>query len=128
VTRDREHQRYAHEASATFVVAGGPQVGKTVNVSRGGLCAALARPLAVGTDLDVELVLVFEDDARSDALRLPVRVVWCTPVDDLHQVGLAFRGLSTEQTEYLGTFLRFLDDGAREPRADKNAQIDDRFG
>jgi hypothetical protein len=126
VIRDREHRRYAHEASATFVVAGRPHVGKTVNVSRGGLCAALAAPLPVGTDLDVELVLVFEDDARSDALRLPVRVVWCTPVDDQHQLGLAFRGLTTEQAEYLATFLRFLDDGKRE-RTNKDAPIDDRF-
>jgi hypothetical protein len=124
---DREHPRYAHEASVTLRGPTWSIEGRTRNVSRGGLCATLADPVAVGTDLDVDLALVFEDDAKSDALRLPARAVWCTSVDDAHQVGLAFRPLSAEASEYLTLFLRYLD-GAKVEKANRSVpEIDDRF-
>src|SRR5262249_5951859 len=94
--KEREHRRYAHEAAVTCHVAGKRFEGRTRNVSRGGLCADLADKIALGTDLMVDLKLVFEDEAQSDALRLPARVVWCTTVDATHQIGLVFRPLSAE--------------------------------
>lgn len=100
--------------------------GRTRNVSRGGLCAELAEPLPVGSDLDVEMVLVFEDDVRSEALRLPGRVVWCTTVDDSNQVGIAFRPLDAQRLRFLTLFLSYLDDARLERRA-RNDNIDDRF-
>jgi hypothetical protein len=106
---------------------GGKQLaGRTRNVSRGGLCADLADPIALGTDLQVDLVLVFESDAQSEPLRLPARVVWCTTVDDGHQIGLAFRPLTAEALEHLTMFLRFLDDSRAEP-APAADSVDDRF-
>ena len=101
--------------------------GRTRNVSRGGLCATLADPVPVGADLDVDLVLVFEDEAQSEALRLPARTVWCTSVDDAHQVGVAFRPLSAEASEYLTMFLRYLDDSRVEKVNRPIPEIDDRF-
>jgi hypothetical protein len=44
----------------------------------------------------------------SEILPLPARIVWSTPLDDGHQVGLAFRPLTPEQTKYLDLFLRYL--------------------
>jgi hypothetical protein len=124
--KEREHRRYAHEAAVTCQVADKRFEGRTRNVSRGGLCADLADKIAIGTDLMVDLKLVFEDEAQSDALRLPALVVWCTTVDDTHQIGLAFRLLSAEIAQHLDTFLRYLDD-ARTEKSPRAANVDDRF-
>ncbi|HUJ62213.1 MAG TPA: PilZ domain-containing protein [Kofleriaceae bacterium] len=123
---EREHPRYAHEAAVKLILGKRTVEGRTRNVSRGGLCAELAEPLPVGSDLDVEMVLVFEDDVRSEALRLPGRVVWCTTVDDSNQVGIAFRPLDAQRLRFLTLFLSYLDDARLERRA-RNDNIDDRF-
>lgn len=129
VTRaEREHPRYAHEAAVTLRVGAAAHQGRTTNVSRGGLCADLAAAIPIGTDIEVELRLVFEDDAQSEPLRLAARVVWCTLVDDGHQIGVAFRPLTAERAQYLTMFLRFLDDGAPAETLPKHERsVDDQF-
>ncbi len=123
----REHPRYAHEAALTFRVADQPALsGRTRNLSRGGLCAELADPLPVGADVDVTVVLMFEDDMQSEALALPGRIVWCTPVDDAFQVGIAFRPVDSERAEYLAMFLGYLE-AARADRPAREPSVDDRF-
>lgn len=107
--------------------------GRTQNVSRGGLCADLTEPIAVGTELEVEIQLVFDSGGRevhSESLRLAARVAWCTTVDEAHQVGLMFLPVDAELTKHLTTFLRHLDDGTAEPLSPARGQasIDDRFG
>jgi PilZ domain len=123
---ERAHPRYAHEAAVTFFVGTARYEGRTKNLSRGGLCADLAQPIPNGTDVDVGISLVFSDDQQSEQLRLPARVAWCTPVDEGHQVGIAFRPLDATRTEYLGLFLRYLDDRKTE-KSPRNEDIDDRF-
>ena len=124
--QDREFPRYAHEAAVTFRVGGTRLEGRTRNVSRGGLCATLVEPLAIGDDVEVELVLVFDDELQSDALRLPARVVWCTPLDEAHQVGVVFRALDVRRVEQIQLFLSYLRD--RRDDAPKPAtSVDDRF-
>jgi hypothetical protein len=123
---EREHQRFAHEAEVTFQFGKRKIQGRTNNVSRGGLSANLADAIPMGVDVDVELVLVFDDEMQSDALRLPGRVVWCTQLDDAHQIGLSFRPLSAAQTESLNLFLSFLDSAKVEPKP-RNQSVDDRF-
>jgi hypothetical protein len=125
VTRDREHPRYAHEAEITFRVGTASHEGRTRNVSRGGVCAELADAIPVGVDLEIVLVLVF-DNGESEPLRLPARIVWCTTVDEAYQVGLVFRPLGPELTRQLTLFLRYLDDNRSEPLA-AQATLDDRF-
>jgi hypothetical protein len=122
----REHPRYALDASVTFYVGPRTHEGRTKNLSRGGLCADLAEPIPAGIDIDVGIVLVFSDDVQSEALRLPARVAWCTSVDEGHQVGIAFRPLDAEQAEYLAVFLRYLDDQRTEKRP-RDQSVDDRF-
>jgi len=122
----REHPRYAHEASVTFHVGVKEYLGRTKNVSRGGLCADLADPIPTGIDVDVSISLVFSDDVHSEALRLPARVAWCTDVDDAHQVGIAFRPLDSERTEYLAVLLRYLGD-QRAEKSPRGLSVDDRF-
>jgi hypothetical protein len=123
---EREHQRFAHEAEITLQLGKKKIQGRTNNVSRGGLCANLADAVPMGVDVEVDIVLVFDDEMQSEALRLPGRIVWCTPLDEAHQVGLVFRPLDAKRTEYLALFLGYLDNSKTE-KAPRNQSIDDRF-
>ena len=126
---EREHPRYAHEAAITVHAGGKALEGRTTNVSRGGLCADLAGAVAIGTEVEVDMQLVFDDDAKSDALRISSHVVWCTTVDDGYQIGLAFRPLNAEKTKLINLFLRYLDDGGKPIKTPKGERsIDDQFG
>lgn len=128
-TPEREHPRYAHEAAITVHVGGAMHHGRTTNVSRGGLCADLAGTIAIGTDVEVDMQLVFDADEKSDALRITSTVVWCTTVDEGYQVGIAFKPLNAEKTRLINLFLRYLDDGGKpikQPKGERS--IDDQFG
>jgi PilZ domain len=122
----REHPRYAHEAAVTFHAGDCETEGRTQNVSRGGLCASVDDALVLGTELDISIVLMFDDDVQSEPLRVPARVVWSTMVDDTHQVGIMFRALTAEQTQYLNIFLKYLDNQRAEQRP-RDLSVDDRF-
>lgn len=125
---DREHPRYAHEALITLRAGSTVHQGRTTNVSRGGLCADLDVVLPVGSDVELDLQLVFDDDVQSEPLRLPARVVWCTTLDDGHQLGFAFRPLPPERAQYLTMFVRYLDDRARSaPTPPAAHSLDDLF-
>ena len=106
--------RYAVEATVELITRSGEVVaGSARNVSRGGLCLETAAPVPAGADLDVRLTLVFDLEHTSEPLRLPARVVWCTPLEGGHQVGTQFRPLTAEQSTYLDMFLRYLDESSR---------------
>jgi hypothetical protein len=130
VSQEREHPRYAHEAAVTLRVRGKPIEGRTQNVSRGGLCADLSDAVAIGTELEVDLQLVFENEEISEPLRIPARVAWCTSLDEGHQVGLSFKPMNAELAKYLGMFLRFLDTEERGMSDGKRraSTVDEKFG
>lgn len=110
----------------TFRVGTRAIEGRTRNVSRGGLCATIADALPSGTDLDLDIVLVFDDGMQSEALRLPGRVAWCTTVDEANQIGISFRSMDKKRNEYLGMFLRYLDD-SHDEKPMREQSVDDRF-
>ena len=115
------------KASVTFHVGKKTFEGRTQNVSRGGLCATLADSLPVGVDIDISITLVFDDEMQSEALRVPARIVWWHRlVDEANQVGISFRPLDAKRSEYLGVFLRYLDDRRTEKRP-RDLSVDDRF-
>lgn len=125
---EREYTRYAHEAAISVHVSGKVHEGRTSNVSRGGLCADLATTIPMGTEVEVDMQLVFEEDEKSDALRLTGTVVWCTTVDDGYQIGVAFRPLNADKTKLINLFLRYLDDGGKPIKSDRSERsIDDQF-
>jgi len=128
VTRqERQHRRYAHEAVITLILPGNEISGRTRDVSRGGLCANLSEHVAVGSALEVDIQLVFEDERQSEPLRVPARIVWCTSVDDGYQVGVGFLPLTGETAEYMTMFLRYLADDS-EAEHHPAVSVDDRFG
>ena len=104
-----------------------PIEGRTTNLSRGGLCATLAQGLPIGTAVEVDIVLVFEGDVRSEPLRLPAQIVWCTELDEGHQIGVAFRPLDADRADYLGLFIKYLDQGSTKERTKRDLAVDDRF-
>jgi len=124
---EREDPRYAHEAVITLNTPSHAISGRTSNVSRGGLCATLSESIEVGTAIEVDIQLVFEDDLQSEPLRVPARIVWCTSLDDGHQVGVRFLPLGSEQAEYLTMFLRYLGDDRGATAQKATTSVDDRF-
>lgn len=109
-------------------VGGVEHEGRTTNVSRGGLCADLATQIPFGSEVELDIQLVFEDDLQSEALTIEARVVWSTAVDDGFQIGLAFKPLRAEQAQYLTMFLRYLDDAGpriKQPKSERS--VDDQF-
>lgn len=84
--------------------------GRTLNISRGGLCANVDADIEIGTPVTASLTLVFSDDAFSEPLAVDGRVVWSTSFADHWQIGLSFSGLSEEQRAYLDVFIRYLVD------------------
>jgi hypothetical protein len=106
--------RFAVEATVELIVRSGQVVAGTArNVSGGGICLETAGPVPPGVDVDVRITLVFDVERTSEPLRLPARVVWCTPLEEGHQVGTQFRPLTAEQSTYLEMFLRYLDESSR---------------
>ena len=100
--------------------------GRTRNVSRGGVCADSTQPIAIGKDVELDMTLVFQDKSVSEPLRLPARVVWCTPLEGTYQVGVSFRPMDKQRAEYLSLFLKYL--GEEKPeKSPKASNIDDRF-
>lgn len=109
-------------------VGGVEHEGRTTNLSRGGLCADLATKLPFGSEVDLDIQLVFEDDLQSEPLSITARVVWSTAVDEGFQTGLAFKPMRADQVQYLTMFLRYLDDSGptgKQPKAERS--VDDQF-
>ena len=127
--QEREHPRYAHEAVIRVRAQGAEHEGRTTNLSRGGLCADLATQIAYGTDVEVDIQLVFEEDVQSEPLSVLARVVWSTPLDEGFQIGLVFKPMRAEQVQYLTMFLRYLDDsgGPKGKQPKQERSVDDQF-
>lgn len=135
---ERQYPRYAHDVAIkvhfTKRAANGQikklvAEGRTNNVSRGGLAANISDEIPAGSDVEVDITLVFDDDMQSEALRLAGRVAWCTSLEDTFQLGVSFKPLSVERAKYLQLFLKYLGDerAAKQPRA-ATLDIDKRFG
>ena len=58
---------------------------------------------------------------------MPARIVWCTSVDDAHQVGLAFKLLSSDRAQDLTMLLRYLQDTVSGRVKRPRVSIDERF-
>lgn len=125
---ERQYPRYAAEVGIKFYLGKDVTEGRTRNFSRGGLCADLATALPTGKDVELDVTLVFEDQSESEALRLPARIVWCTPFENGYQVGVSFRPMDKQRAEYLALFLKYLGD-EKPPKTPKSKKsVDDQFG
>jgi hypothetical protein len=121
----RVFPRFALEATVELTARGFVATGRTSNVSRGGLAATVDRAIAPSEVVNVRMALVFDEDTFSEPLDLPVRVVWCTQLAEVYQLGVAFLPLSSDQRTYLEMFLRYLEEGAMRHRAASMSESDD---
>ena len=121
----REFPRFALEATVELTARGFVARGRTSNVSRGGLAATVDRAIAPGEVVNVRMALVFDEDTFSEPLDLPVRVVWCTQLAEVYQLGMAFLALSSDQRTYLEMFLRYLEEGAMRHRDSSPPESDE---
>jgi hypothetical protein len=121
----REFPRFALEATVELTARGFVAKGRTSNVSRGGLAATVDRAIAPGEVVTVRMALVFDEDTFSEPLDLPVRVVWCTQLAEVYQLGMAFLALSSDQRTYLEMFLRYLEEGAMRHRESSPPESDE---
>ena len=126
-SKERQHPRFAADVEVKLYVGKKVIAGRTRNVSRGGLCADTDEATTLGSDCEIAITLLFDDNSQSEPLRLPARIVWCTSLEDAFQVGVAFRPLDTQRAEYLRLFLKYLSD-EKPAKSVKPANIDDRFG
>lgn len=120
----RQFPRFALEATVELTASGFMAKGRTSNVSRGGLAATVDRGVSPGELVTVRMALVFDEDTFSEPLDLPARVVWCTQLSDVYQLGTAFLPLSADQRTYLEMFLRYLDEGALRSRERSSGEPD----
>jgi hypothetical protein len=114
---ERAYPRYAIDAAVEIRVGDGRALGRTRNLSRGGLCVDVDRPVAPGATVELSITLVFDDDRLSEPLSLGARVMWCTAVDDGHQLGCQFVGAMPRDLAYLDMFLRYLEARAQDDAA-----------
>jgi hypothetical protein len=128
----RQHPRYALEMDVEIRTASGPIPARSRDVSGGGLCCITTAPLALGTDVQLNMSLVFDESTFSEPLLVRARIVWCTNLGtDRFQLGTTFLGLTQEDRAYLDMFLRYLKEGqsrqaeAADPAAGKGKGDDD---
>ena len=119
----RRHPRYAVDVDATLVLSDGRRLKtRTRDLSRNGVCVIATEAVVPGETASVHLVLSFGNNAYSEPLVLSGRVVWCTKIADVFQVGAMFDPVTQEQDGFLEMFLHFLDGSiapSGEPIADR---------
>ena len=117
-SESRAHPRYALEVDAEVRTQTGTIPARTRDVSRGGLALTLPEALPLGTELTLNLALVFDEETFSEPLLVRARVVWCTRIADKHQIGTTFVAMTNEQRAYLEMFMRYLAEGKRRAAAE----------
>ncbi len=125
----RQHPRYAIGLDVSAEHPGGKVVGRTRDLSRGGLCMLAKEPMTVGLTCQVQLALIFAENQFSEHLMLPSVCVWCTPVKGgQHQIGFKFAPLDPQNRGYLDMFMKFLEGGVDSEDAAEDEPEDDPFG
>ena len=104
----RQHPRYAIEIEARVEADGAEFRARTRDLSRSGMCFVTKEAVSVGIPVVIEAALKFSPNASSEALPLSARVMWCTPVHEGFQVGVAFTRLQAQTLDYLDLFLKYL--------------------
>lgn len=105
----RAHERFACDVEAKLdLPSGGMVEARAIDISFSGICMMGDDHVRPGSDITVNLRLIFER-AHTDALPLPATVVWCTQVTGGHQIGAKFDAdMDSVTWTRLDVLLRFL--------------------
>ena len=130
----RAHPRFAVEVDAEVRLVDRVIPARTRNVSRGGICFVTREAIPLGTEVVLNMALVFDEQTFSEPLLVRSRIVWCTDLGGGRwQVGTTFFGLTQDNRAYLDMFLRYLRAGQERQAAEEAARRggrddDDTFG
>lgn len=121
----RQHPRYAIELDAVIETAERKINGRTRDLSKGGFCVLAKEPVALGTPCKVKLALVFSENQFSEQLTLSATVVWCTPFQGVHQIGIKLAPIDPQNRGYLDMFIKFLEGGDEDASDEDDAPDSD---
>jgi hypothetical protein len=110
--RDRA-PRFDVRLSAELRVEGKVITGTTRNLSTGGVCLEIERPMNEGALIRLTLFVV-EDDIESEGakgLELTGTVQWSAEADRGHAIGVKFGNLTTAQSSALANALKTVGEG-----------------
>ena len=106
----RRYPRFNVDVQANVSTADGRKlIARTRDLSRSGICLVTSEDLGSGVNLGIELILLLGPSSMSEPLPLRARVVWCTAIAGVYQIGAMFDGLSPKESSFLDMFLRYLD-------------------
>ncbi len=105
----RQSPRFAVEIQTQVFADGHSLVAIAKDMSRGGICLICPKEVETGSDLKLSLALALGESPFSELLKLAGRVVWCTKIDFMYQVGVMFTEMTSEKMGCLEMFLRFLE-------------------
>jgi hypothetical protein len=106
----RRATRFDVRLSAELQIDGRTVTGVTRNLSVGGVCLDLDRPIAERAQVNLRLFLV-EDDVESEGARgleLMGSVQWVAESDHGHAIGIRFEALTQAQTAALANAVKTL--------------------
>jgi hypothetical protein len=104
----RKHPRFtAVELKATWI--GSEDVSLIArDVSAEGICLVSSRGAPTGSRIRVRLVLDFGQNRLSEPVEVEYRVVWCTKIEELFQIGAAAENLDEDAERRIATILHCL--------------------
>ena len=105
--------RYNVRLSAEMKLEGRTVTGTTRNLSTGGVCVEIDRPVAEGKMIHVRLFIV-EDDVETEGARgldLTGTVQWTAEADRGYAVGIKFGNLTPQQSTALNNALKAIEAG-----------------
>jgi PilZ domain-containing protein len=108
-SKRREHPRYNVDITVTVVVGDAKLNARTRDMSRAGMCLIADQPIAIDTEISLELVLTFGDAGATEPLQLTGRAAWCTALFGSYQIGVKFVKVDGDLARYLDMFVGFLD-------------------
>jgi hypothetical protein len=104
----KRHPRIEMRLSAELRIGNKLITGVTRNLSVGGVCLEIDRPLAEGTHLGLTLFVV-EDEVEAEGARgleLQATVQWAAEADRGYALGLKFDPLTPQQSTMLANALK----------------------
>ena len=105
----RRHPRFAVQIDAVVTTARGETLPATTkDMSHGGICLLCPVEVRPGESLELSLSLTLGASAFSESIKVPARIVWCTPQGANFQVGAMFGNIDDSIHGFLEMFLRFL--------------------
>ncbi len=107
----RAQQRFEIRIGAELRVDGKVVTGTTRNLSTGGMCVEIDRPMTEGAMVRLTLFLV-EDDVETEGARgleLTGTVQWTAEADRGYAIGVKFGNLNAQQTNALANAIKAVD-------------------